>query len=122
MTTRRVVKHAMLTGCAVVGLVMATASTALGALTLKQDDPEDGLRGTYTNDTATVHFRSFRSGTRVIARVNGADGTALMTVKGDRKRLPRVMYAGIRISNHGDFSDDERAKLRALRLSPQALA
>src|SRR4030095_11600435 len=40
----------------------------------------------------------------------------------NRKNMPQVSYAGIRVSDHGEFSEKERSALRALRVSPQALA
>jgi hypothetical protein len=122
MTTGDVVKHAVLTGCVVLGLSAMTTGTALGGLTARVDQPAGTVQGTYTNAKATVHFRSRRTDARVVATVRGADGAVLMAVKGDRERMPRVTYAGIRVTNHGEFSEDERSAIRALRVSPQALA
>jgi len=123
MTTQRVVKHAIVTGCVLVGVVAAMASPALGGLTMTtKDSPETGIRGSYTNESATIHFRSRRTDDRVAAAVTGADGTLLMAVKGNRRDMPQVSYAGIRVSDHGEFSEKELSALRSLRVSPQALA
>jgi hypothetical protein len=73
MTTRDVVKHAILTGCAVLGLSATTTSTALGGLTATVDQPAGTVQGTYTNEKATVHFRSRRTDARVVATVRAAD-------------------------------------------------
>jgi hypothetical protein len=107
---------------AVLGCVAAFPITATATLTLVKSDPRTGLRGSYTNDKATIHFRSRRTNDRVVAAVSGADGTLLMSVKGDRTRMPQVTYASVRVTDHGDFSDTEQAAIRALRVSPQALA
>ena len=95
---------------------------SLAELTMTKGSPEAGLRGTYTNENATIHFRSRRTDDRVVASVTGADGTVLMAVKGNRKDMPQVSYAGVRVSDHGEFSENELSALRTLRVSPQALA
>jgi len=95
---------------------------SLAELTMTKGSPETGIRGTYTNENATIHFRSRRTDDRVVASVTGADGTLLMAVKGNRKDMPQVSYAGIRVSDHGEFAENELSALRTLRVSPQALA
>jgi hypothetical protein len=116
-----VVRHTILIAAAV-GCVASLPVSAGAALTLVKSDPRTGLRGSYTNESATIHFRSRRTDTRVAAVVRGADGTVLMSVKGDRLQMPHVSYASIRVTDHGDFSDEEQAAISALRVSPQALA
>jgi hypothetical protein len=114
--------YAVLTGCAVLGLLAAMPRSSLAGLTVQTKHSKVGLQATYTNEKGTIHFRTLRTRTRVSAAVTGADGTVLMSVEGNRKEMPQVTFAGIAVTDHGDFSPEEESAIRALRVSPQALA
>src|SRR5688572_20438668 len=107
--------------CAVLGLSAAFAGSAVAGLTVRKK-PNIRLQGTYSNDHATIHFRSLRTRARVAAVVTDADGRVLLAVRGNRRDVPQVTFAGIVVTDHGDFSPEEQATLHALRTSPEALA
>jgi hypothetical protein len=117
-------RRALAIGCtllALLCLIAATPQLATAGLTLEKN-ARTGLHGTYSNANATIRFQTIRTGRRVSATVSGADGNVLMTVEGNRRDMPQVTFAGIPVTDHGDFSDEETAAIRALRVSPQALA
>jgi Domain of unknown function (DUF4214) len=121
-SANHVVWQAVSTGCAVLAMTLVTSRAADAGLVLTRKDSTTGIRGSFTNERATVNFRSRRTADRVVATVTRADGTIIMAVRGDRRAMPRVAYAGILASDHGPFSEHEQSRLSALRVSPEALA
>src|SRR5262249_5637030 len=106
------IKSTVLTGCLTLGLVAGVPHSSTAGLTIQQKNPRTGIHGTYTNATATIQFQTIRTRRRVSATVSGADGTVLMTVEGNRKVLPQVTFAGITVTDHGDFTPEEESAIR----------